>query len=46
MIACLIMLAINFLGWNFSTIYMLLIAGVLGVMFYHIQKLVKGGKEE
>ena len=46
MIACLIMLAINFLGWNFSTIYMLLIAGVLGIMFFHIQKLVKGGKTE
>ena len=44
--ACLIMLAINFLGWNFSTIYLLLIAGVLGVMVYHIQKLVKGKKVE
>lgn len=42
--ACLIMLAINFFGWNFSTIYLLLIAGVLGVMFYHIQRLIKGKK--
>lgn len=45
-IACLVMLAINFLGWNFSTIYMLLIAGVLGLLFYHIQKLCKGKKVE
>ena len=44
--ACLIMLAINFLGWNFSTIYLLLIAGVIGIMFYHIQALVKGKKVE
>ena len=44
--ACLVMLAINFLSWNFSTIYLLLIAGVLGVMFYHIRKLVKGKKVE
>lgn len=44
--AGLIMLAINFLGWNFSTIYLLLIAGVLGIMVYHIQKLVKGKKVE
>lgn len=45
-VACLVMLAINFLGLNFSTIYMLLIAGVLGVMIYQIQKLVKGKKVE
>lgn len=45
-LACLIMLAINFLGWNFSTIYMLLIAGVLGMMFFQIQRLVKGKKVE
>lgn len=45
-IACLIMLAIDFLGWNFSTIYMLLIAGVLGIMFFHIQRLAKGKKVE
>lgn len=44
--AALIMLAINFLGWNFSTIYLLLIAGVLGIMVFHIQKLVKGKKVE
>lgn len=44
--ACLIMLAINFFSWNFSTIYMLIIAGVLGLMFFHIQKLVKGKKVE
>lgn len=45
-IACLVMLAINFLSWNFSTIYMLLIAGILGWMFYHIQKLHKERKVE
>lgn len=45
-VACLVMLAINFLSWNFSTIYLLLISGVLGVMFYHIRKLVKGKKVE
>lgn len=44
--ACLVMLAIDFFAWNFSTIYLLIIAGVLGVMFYHIQKLVKGKKVE
>ena len=44
--ACLVMLAINFLSWNFSTIYLLLISGVLGVMFYSIRKLVKGKKVE
>ena len=44
--AALVMLAINFLGWNFSTIYLLLIAGVLGIMIYHIQKIVKGKKVE
>lgn len=43
-IACLVMLAINFLGWNFSTIYMLLIAGVLGAMFSMIQKINNGRK--
>lgn len=45
-IACLVMLAINFLSWNFSTIYMLLIAGILGLMFYHIQRLHKERKVE
>lgn len=44
--SCLIMLAINFFSWNFSTIYMLLIAGVLGLLFFHIQRLVKGKKVE
>ena len=44
--AGLIMLAINFVGWKFSTIYLLLIAGVIGLMVYHIQKLVKGKKVE
>ena len=43
-IACLVMLAINFLGWNFSTIYMLLIAGVVGAMFSQIQKIKEGKK--
>lgn len=43
-IAGLIMLAINFLGWNFSTIYMLLIAGVLGAIFCMIQKIREGKK--
>ena len=44
--ACLIMLAINFFSWNFSTIYMLIIAGVLGLIFFHIQRLVNGKKVE
>ena len=44
--AALIMLAINFLGWNFSTIYLLLIAGVLGFMITYIQKLIKRKKVE
>lgn len=44
--AALVMLAIDFLGWNFSTIYLLLIAGVLGIMFFYIRKLVKGKKVE
>ena len=43
-IACLIMLAINFLGWNFSTIYMLLIAGVIGAVFSQVQKIKEGKK--
>jgi len=43
-IACLLMLAINFFGWNFSTIYMLLIAGVVGAMFSQIQKIKEGKK--
>jgi len=43
-IACLVMLAINFLGWNFSTIYMLLIAGVVGAVFSQIQKIKEGKK--
>lgn len=42
--ALLIMLAINFLAWNFSTIYLLIIAGVLGVVFYQIQKMREGKK--
>lgn len=44
--ALLIMLAINFLALNFSTIYLLLIAGVLGVVFYQIQKIRNGKKVE
>ena len=43
-LACLVMLAINFFGWNFSTIYMLLIAGVVGAMFSQIQKIKEGKK--
>lgn len=43
-IACLVMLAINFLGWNFSTIYMLLIAGVVGAVFSQIQRIREGKK--
>ena len=38
-IACLIMLAINFLGLSFSTIYMLIIAGVVGAVYGQIQKI-------
>ena len=44
--ALLVMLAINFLALNFSTIYLLVIAGVLGVMFYQIQKIRNGKKVE
>ena len=43
-IACLLMLAINFLGLSFSTIYMLLIAGVVGAIFSQIQKIKEGKK--
>ncbi len=43
-VACLIMLAINFLGLSFSTIYMLLIAGVVGVVFSQIQRIKEGKK--
>ena len=43
-VACLLMLAINFFGWNFSTIYMLLIAGVVGAIFSQIQKIKEGKK--
>ena len=43
-IACLLMLAINFFGWNFSTIYMLLIAGVVGAVYSQIQKIKEGKK--
>ena len=43
-IACILMLLINFLGWNFSTIYMLLIAGVVGYMIHNIQNIVKRKK--
>ena len=42
--ACLIMLAINFFAWNFSTIYLLIIAGVLGIVFAHIQSIREGKK--
>jgi hypothetical protein len=38
------MLAINFLGLSFSTIYMLLIAGVVGVVYGQIQKIKEGKK--
>ena len=42
--ALLIMLAINFFALNFSTIYLLIIAGVLGVVFCQIQKIREGKK--
>lgn len=44
--AGLIMLAINFFSWNFSTIYLLIIAGVLGLMFFHIRNLISRKKVE
>ncbi|MBQ2985998.1 MAG: chromate transporter [Tyzzerella sp.] len=44
--ALLIMLAINFFALNFSTIYLLIIAGLLGVIFYRIQKIREGKKVE
>lgn len=44
--ALLAMLAINFLSLNFSSIYLLLLAGVVGFAFYYIQKLRKGKKVE
>lgn len=40
----LIMLTINFFALNFSTIYLLMIAGLLGGIFYPIQK-IRGGKK-
>ena len=40
------MLAINFFSLNFSTIYLLLLAGVIGFAFYYIRKLCKGKKVE
>ncbi len=43
-VACLVMLAINFLGLSFSTIYMLLIAGVVGAVFSQVQR-DKDGKK-
>ena len=43
-VACLTMLAINFLGLSFSTIYMLLIAGVVGGVFSQIQRVKEGKK--
>ena len=43
-ISILIMLAINFFDLNFSTIYLLIIAGVLGLLVYHIQNITKGKK--
>lgn len=36
--ALLIMLAIDFFAWNFSTIALLVIAGVIGVLVWRIQK--------
>jgi chromate transporter len=44
--ACAIMLAIDFFAWNFSTIYLLILSGVAGVVFYHIHRLKKGKKVE
>lgn len=44
--ALLIMLAINLFAWNFSTIYLLIIAGFLGIIFYQIQKIREGKKVE
>ena len=44
--ALIAMLTINFLSLNFSTIYMLLLAGVIGFAFYYIRKLCKGKKVE
>ena len=44
--ACAIMLAINFFAWNFSTIYLLILSGIAGVVFYHIHRLKKGKKVE
>lgn len=42
--ACLIMLVINFLNINFSTIYMLIIAGIIGAMCSVICKIREGKK--
>ena len=44
LIALLVMLAINFLSLNFSTIYLLLAAGVIGFTFYYIRKWRQGKK--
>ena len=44
--ALLAMLTINFLSLNFSTIYLLLLAGVIGFTFYYIKKLISGKKVE
>ena len=46
LIALLAMLTINFLSLNFSTIYLLLLAGVIGFTFYYIKKLISGKKVE
>ena len=43
-IACLIMLVINFLNINFSTIYMLIIAGIIGAMVSALHKIKEGKK--
>ena len=44
--ALLIMLAINFFALNFSTIYLLILAGLLGIIFCRIQKIREGKKVE
>ena len=46
LVALLAMLTINFLSLNFSTIYLLLLAGVIGFTFYYIKKLISGKKVE
>lgn len=42
--ALMLMLAINYFGWKLSTIYLLIVAGILGVLYFHIQKIT--GKKE